>query len=321
MTPLLAVEGLGVAFPLGGWPRRRVLRAVHDVSFEVGRGEIVALVGESGSGKSTIGRAIARLAPVDAGSIRLDGEDVLVTEPKGASLAYRRRVQLIFQDPFASLNPVHPIGHPIARALLVHGRAGPENVQARVEAALASVGLEPPAEMAARHPYALSGGQRQRAAIARALVVEPDLVVADEPTSMLDVSIRMDVLRLFRRLREREGRSVILITHDLASARVVADRVVVLYAGRVMEVGPAESVLGRPRHPYARLLLAASRRGGGLREPLPAHPGTPPVVDPRAGCPFAARCLDAVAACREADPPAVAVGEGHLARCHRLESS
>jgi peptide/nickel transport system ATP-binding protein len=225
-------------------------------------------------------------------------------------------VQLIFQDPFASLNPVHPVGHPIARALLLHGLATPANVAARVEAALASVGLG--AELADRHPYALSGGQRQRAAIARALVVAPDLIVADEPTSMLDVSIRMDVLRLFARLRDADGRSVVLITHDLASARIVADRVVVLYAGQVMEDGPAEAVLAHPRHPYARLLAAASRRGG-LRTPLPAHSGSPLVIDPGPGCPFAARCLDAVAICRTTPAPPVQAGPGHLVRCHLAE--
>ena len=320
-TPLLAVEGLGVSFPISGWPRRRTLRAVHDVSFNVARGEIVALVGESGSGKSTIGRAITRLVPVTSGVIKLDGEDVLVREPRGASLAFRRRVQLIFQDPFASLNPVHPIGHPIARALLVHGRANHDNVDARVQTALASVGLEPPAEMAARYPYALSGGQRQRAAIARALVVEPDLIVADEPTSMLDVSIRMDVLRLFRRLRDTEGRSVVLITHDLASARIVSDRVVVLYAGQVMEEGPADDVLSRPRHPYARLLATAALRGGGLRAPLPAHPGSAQVIDPGPGCPFAARCLDALPTCHTLPPPTVNVGPAHRVRCHLVESA
>jgi peptide/nickel transport system ATP-binding protein len=309
---LLTVEGLGVRFPLGGWPRRRVLRAVHDVSFEVRRGEILALVGESGSGKSTIGRALARLQPLDAGRVTLVGEDSFGPGAPEAPLAYRRRVQLVFQDPFASLNPVHPVGHAVARPLLIHGKAGPESVGARVAAALQAVGLSPGAELAARYPHQLSGGQRQRVAIARALASEPDLVVADEPTSMLDVSIRTDILGIFRRLRG-EGRSVLLVTHDLASARLVSDRVAVLYAGQLLELGPAAEVLGAPRHPYTRLLVAAASRGG-LRAALPAKPGAPPVVDPAPGCPFAARCPDAVAACRAADPPAVAVGD-RLVRC------
>lgn len=317
-APLLTVEHLDVRFPLGGWPRRRTLHAVRDVSFSVERGCIVALIGESGSGKSTIGRAIARLQPATAGAIRLDGVDVLRTEPRAASLAYRRRVQLIFQDPFASLNPVHPISHPIARALLVHGHATPADVATQVERVLESVGLTPAADMAARYPYALSGGQRQRAAIARALAVQPELIVADEPTSMLDVSIRMDVLALFRRMRDEGARSVVLITHDLASARLVADRAVVLYAGQVMEDGPAESVLGDPQHPYARLLGAAARRGS-LRAPLPAHPGAADVIDPGPGCPFAARCLQATPTCHAAPPPVVAVQPDHLVRCHLAE--
>ena len=319
--PLLSVEHLHIAFPLGSWPKRRTLHAVRDVSFNVARGSIIALVGESGSGKSTIGRAIARLQAARSGAIRLDGVDVLQTEPRAASIAYRRRVQLIFQDPFASLNPVHPIGHPIARALLLHDRATPQTVAAQVERVLESVGLTPAADMAARFPYALSGGQRQRAAIARALAVEPDLIVADEPTSMLDVSIRMDVLALFRRIRDEGSRSVVLITHDLASARIVADRVVVLYAGQVMEDGPAESVLSRPQHPYSQLLAAAAQRGGGLREPLPAHPGAPEVIDPGPGCPFAPRCLKATATCQSTPPPTVSVRSDHLVRCHLAESA
>ncbi|MES2640616.1 MAG: ABC transporter ATP-binding protein [Myxococcota bacterium] len=321
LPPLLTVEGLGIRFPVGSWPRRRTLRAAHDVSFTVRAGEIVALVGESGSGKTTIGRALARLLPMHAGRVTLHGtppEPDMGLGPgvPAASLAWRRRVQLIFQDPFASLNPVFPVGHPVARALRIHGRATAANVDARVVAALEAVGLEPAAELAARYPHQLSGGQRQRVSIARALATEPDLVIADEPTSMLDVSIRMDILRLFTGLRDGGRRSVLLITHDLASARLVADRVVVLYAGQVMEAGPAATVFGAPRHPYARLLAAAALRGGGLHAPLPAGVGAPPVLDPGPGCPFAARCPDVVDRCRREDAPAVLLGPDHVVRCH-----
>lgn len=331
-APLLTVDRLGIGFPLGSWPRRRTLRAAHDVSFAVRAGEIVALVGESGSGKSTIGRAIARILPMRTGRVTLHAQrdpapgssadaptesDLVIGPDAGAvPLAWRRRVQLIFQDPFASLNPVFPVGHPVARALLLHGRATSANVDERVVAALAAVGLAPAAELATRYPHQLSGGQRQRVSIARALATEPDLVIADEPTSMLDVSIRMDILRLFTGLRDGGRRSVLLITHDLASARLVADRVVVLYAGQVMEAGPSAAVLGAPRHPYARLLAAAATRGGGLRAPLPAAGGTPPVVDPGPGCPFAARCPEALALCRRDDAPVQAVGPDHTVRCH-----
>jgi peptide/nickel transport system ATP-binding protein len=314
MTPRLTVSGVGIRFPLGRWPSRRALRASHDVSFSVNAGEIVALVGESGSGKSTIGRAIARLLPIDAGAITLHAAPDLTCGPgaPAAPAAWRRRVQLIFQDPFASLNPVHRVGHPIARALLLHGRATPATVKTAVAAALSAVGL--PADTADRFPHALSGGQRQRIAIARALATDPELVIADEPTSMLDVSIRMDVLRLFTGLRNT-GRSVLLITHDLASARLVADRAVVLYAGQVMEAGRAADVLATPRHPYARLLVAAASRTANLRDPLPAASGAPPVVDPGPGCPFAARCPVAVDRCKTHDPPAVVIDD-RVVRCH-----
>jgi peptide/nickel transport system ATP-binding protein len=316
-APLLTVAGLGIRFPLGGWPRRRTLRAAHAVSFTIRPGEIVALVGESGSGKSTIGRAIARIQPMATGAVTLHGAEPLTVGPAApaAPMVWRRRVQLIFQDPFASLNPVYSVGHPVARALLLHGRATPADVDQKVVAALESVGLEPAAEMAARYPHQLSGGQRQRVSIARALATEPDLVIADEPTSMLDVSIRMDILRLFTRIRDGGRRSVLLITHDLASARLVADRAVVLYAGQVMEAGPAAQVLGAPRHPYAQLLAAAASRGGGLHTPLPATGGTPPIVDPKPGCPFAARCPHVVARCRAEDPPVVPLGPDHVVRC------
>jgi peptide/nickel transport system ATP-binding protein len=316
-TPLLTVRDLGIRFELSGWPRRRTLRAAHAVSFTLRAGEIVALVGESGSGKSTIGRAIARIQPMATGAVTLHGADTLTVGPNApaAPMAWRSRVQLIFQDPFASLNPVYSVGHPVARALLLHGRATPADVDQKVVAALQSVGLEPAAEMAGRYPHQLSGGQRQRVSIARALATEPDLVIADEPTSMLDVSIRMDILRLFTRIRDGGRRSVLLITHDLASARLVADRAVVLYAGQVMEAGPSAQVLGAPRHPYAQLLAAAASRGGGLHAPLPATGGTPPIVDPKPGCPFAARCPHVVERCRAEDPPAVSLGPDHVVRC------
>lgn len=316
---LLQLDSVGTSFDLGGWPNKRVLRAVHEVSFAVDRGEIVALVGESGSGKSTIARMIARLTPTRTGRILLDGEDVLTTEPRGASPAYRRRVQMIFQDPFGSLNPVHTVAHHVRRPLLIHAKAPPADVDAKVEALLTTVGLTP--GHAHKHPYELSGGQRQRVAIARALAVEPDLLVADEPTSMLDVSIRMDVLRLLKRLRDERGLGIVFITHDLAAARWLADRILVLYAGQVMEQGPADEVVLRPAHPYAQLLMAAApRRGGSIHTPLPADAGLPPNVDPPTGCPFAARCRSRVPGC-EVDQSPVEVSEHHLAACHRAEAT
>ena len=260
-SPLLEVRGLTKGFSSGGLLRRRPARRVIDeVSFTVGRGEAVALVGASGSGKSTIARLLLRLTAPDAGAILLDGEDVLRREPGGASLAYRRRVQLVFQDPFASLNPVHTVAHHLERPLLRHGRCGGrgEPLRQRVLELLRTVGLEPAEELLDRHPHGLSGGQRQRVAIARALAVEPDLLVADEPTSMLDVSIRTGVLNLLARLKRERGLAILLITHDLASARYLADRLLVLHQGRVVEEGPSRAVLTSPSHPYTRALLAAA---------------------------------------------------------------
>jgi ABC-type glutathione transport system ATPase component len=263
VTPRLEVAGLGIRFPIGGWPRQKTLRAAHDVHFSVAEGEIVALVGESGSGKSTIGRAIARLLPMDAGRITLHGTPDQAIDPGAgaADLSWRRRVQLIFQDPFASINPVYPVGHAVERALLVHGRATPVDVADKVAAALAAVGLEPAAELARRHPHQLSGGQRQRVSIARALATRPDLVVADEPTSMLDVSIRMGVIKLLAQLARERGLAILFITHDLASARYLAARLVVLEAGRVVETGDTAQVIERPTHDYTRRLLQATPRG------------------------------------------------------------
>jgi ABC-type glutathione transport system ATPase component len=243
--------------------------AVEDVGFEVRRGEAVALVGESGSGKSTIARMLLRLTRPDGGEIRLDGVDVLAREPRGASLAYRGRVQMVFQDPFGSLNPVHDVAHHLARPLLRHGRVEPRRgpggqaaLRDRALALLRTVGLEPAEDYLGRHPAELSGGQRQRVAIARALAVEPDLLVADEPTSMLDVSIRTGVLNLLARLKRERGLGILLITHDLASARYLADRILVLHRGRIVEEGPSRDVVSAPAHPYTRALLAAVAHAG-----------------------------------------------------------
>jgi ABC-type glutathione transport system ATPase component len=272
MTPLLEVRGLTKRFAAGGTLARGAVRTVVDaVDFQVGRAEIVALVGESGSGKSTIARLIARLDTPEAGALCLDGEDVLVREPRGASRAYRRRVQMIFQDPFGSLNPVHTLAHHLERPLELHGRASGAELRPAVHALLAQVGLSPPEEYAALYPHALSGGQRQRVAIARALAPQPELLIADEPTSMLDVSIRMGVLALLRQLRDTRGISLLLITHDLASARFLADRILVLSGGRIVEAGPTAQIVDAPQHPYTRQLLAAAPGATRTAPPATSH--------------------------------------------------
>ncbi|MGC3999326.1 MAG: ABC transporter ATP-binding protein [Anaeromyxobacter sp.] len=316
--PLLHVSGLRKSFRQGGVIRGRTsLLAVDDVEFRVERGEAVALVGESGSGKSTIARLLVRLEQADAGAIRLDGRDVLREEPRAASLAYRSRVQMIFQDPFGSLNPSHSVAYHLERPLLRHGRATRADVREKTLALLRDVGLEPPEEFLERHPYELSGGQRQRVAIARALAVGPDLLVADEPTSMLDVSLRSGVLGLLQRLRRERGLGLVLITHDLAAARHVADRLLVLYRGQLVEDGPAAALIEAPAHPYTRALLAAVAHGRAGERPRLRHDPTPAA----GGCPFAPRCPEVTDRCRAEPAPLVTLGAGRRARCHLVPAT
>ena len=263
--PLLEVRGLCKSYRSGGFfSRSQRVAAVRDASFQVERGQALALVGESGSGKTTIARLILRLEAADAGEIRLEGDDVLRREPRGASLAYRRRVQMVFQDPFGSLYPAHDVGHHLTRPMLrlrnpltAHPAADRAGVRARAIELLRTVDLTPAEEFLPRHPYELSGGQRQRVAIARALAADPDLLVADEPTSMLDVSIRMGILALLMQLKRERGLAILLITHDLASARCLTERIAVLQHGEIVEEGPSDRLVDEPRHEYTRALLEA----------------------------------------------------------------
>jgi peptide/nickel transport system ATP-binding protein len=295
-------------------PARRVV-AAEKVSFRVDRGEAVALVGESGSGKSTIARLLLRLDQPDSGQIRLDGVDVLEREPRAASLAYRGRVQMIFQDPFGSLNPVRTVSEHLEPPLKRFGAGEGGLLRERALDLLRTVGLQPAEDFIDRLPFELSGGQRQRVAIARALAVQPDLLVADEPTSMLDVSIRTGVLNLLATLKRDRGLAILLITHDLAAARYLADRILVLYRGRVVEDGPSRALLESPAHPYTRALLASisgvgvAAPGGGKRRPAgEEHTAT--------GCPFAPRCPDIVDACAASDPSSRVIAPGRRVRCH-----
>ena len=253
----LEVRKLTKHFATGNALRRSHVHAVDDVSFELRPGTITALVGESGSGKSTVARLLTRLYTPTDGTILFHGEDVSKVRSRRALLRYRSQVQMIFQDPFASLNPVKRIEHHIARPLLIHGIASREQVGARVRELLESVGLVPPDEIAQKYPHELSGGQRQRVAIARTLAVEPAVILADEPISMLDVSIRLGILNLMLALKRDLNIAFLYVTHDIASARYVADEVLVMYAGRIVEQGPTDEVLQSPLHPYTQLLLSA----------------------------------------------------------------
>jgi peptide/nickel transport system ATP-binding protein len=308
----LEVRDLSKNFAVGGALRRSQVHAVEDVSFSLRPGTITALVGESGSGKSTVARLIARLYDPTSGSILFDGGDIARARNRRDVLRYRSQVQLIFQDPFGSLNPVKTVRHHLERPLRIHRVVPPSQVEARVHQLLDTVGLVPPAEVAAKYPHELSGGQRQRVAIARALAVEPKVVLADEPTSMLDVSIRIGILNLMLKLKEEHDIAFLYVTHDLASARYIADDILVMYAGQIVERGPVEQVLAEPLHPYTRLLLAAvhgerieDRRGSASA-----------AVDPVEGCRFVARCPLAVPVCSEMTPTLVEAHPGQSARCH-----
>jgi peptide/nickel transport system ATP-binding protein len=262
MSTELEVRGLTKEF--------RKVRAVDDVSFTLRSGTITALVGESGSGKSTVARILARLHEPTSGSALYEGKDVL---GRCDVRLYRSRVQMIFQDPFGSLNPVRKISHHLERPLRIHRVVPKRGVTERVHELLRAVGLVPPEKYAAKYPHELSGGQRQRVAIARALAVEPSVILADEPISMLDVSIRMGILNLMLDLKAERDIAFLYITHDIASARYVADEVLVMYAGQIVEQGPTDSVLLEPLHPYTRLLLSAvpHPEAGPRQEPLAAR--------------------------------------------------
>ncbi len=315
--PLLEVKNLTRYFQVGGLLDSAMLHALEDVSFSVHRGEVVSVVGESGSGKSTTARLIARLMPPTAGEIRLAGEDVLKREPKRPSLKYRSDVQMVFQDPFGSLNAVHSIGHHIARPLRIHKKTrGRGETRDRVHELLSTVGLDPAAAYASKFPHHLSGGQRQRVAIARALAPDPVLLLADEPISMLDVSIRMGILNLMERLKHERGLAYLYITHDLASARYIGDRTHVMYAGRMVEGATSEDLVSEPAHPYTRLLLSAVPDPRTQRVRVEARGEVPSMVDPPPGCPFAARCPHVMPVCKQAMPGITHLSTSHWVRCH-----
>lgn len=315
---LLACEDLHVHYRLGGAPGRRAprVRAVDGVSLALRRGETLGLVGESGCGKSTLARALLRLVEPTSGTVRFDGTE-LTGLPEARLRPLRRRMQMIFQDPSASLDPRMTVGAQVGEALAIHGLpAGP----GPVAALLGRVGLE--AEHAGRYPHALSGGQRQRVGIARALAVAPELLVADEAVSALDVSVQAQILGLLQDLRDEAGLTLLFISHDLRVVEHVSDRVAVMYLGRIVEELPADRLFAEARHPYTRALLAAvpypdPRR---RRAPVLLEGEVPSPLDPPRGCPFHPRCPVAVAACAEDVPPMRAVDGAHRVACLRADA-
>ncbi|HEX4063548.1 MAG TPA: ABC transporter ATP-binding protein [Streptosporangiaceae bacterium] len=343
-----AMEAVSISrdFSLG---RRQTLRAVRDVSLSLYRGTVVALVGESGSGKSTVARLLAGQEALTSGSIKLHGQPVSLSSRR-AFRQHKTEVQLVFQDPFASLNPAHTVRYHLQRPVRLHqGKHSRDEVGHKVTTLLDQVRLVPAGHFAGKYPHELSGGQRQRVSFARALAAEPSVLLADEPVSMLDVSIRLEMLGLLDDLRRRFQLALLYITHDIASARYFADEVLVMYAGQIVERGPAEELTQRPAHPYTQLLIASApdpdNLGSILRRSSPPGAAGPPeaagppgavgpgAVGPQdgrgplgsgpaaAGCPFSPRCPLADDRCRQENPALAPVATGRAAACWRLETA
>ncbi|MES0066459.1 ABC transporter ATP-binding protein [Mesorhizobium sp. M0074] len=315
-APFLAVKNLAKHFAPTAFSRGPVVRALEDISFDIRRGQVVGLVGESGSGKTTIGRSVLRLIEPTSGQINYDGTDI--TRLGAAQLRrQRRKMQYIFQDPFASLSPRMTIGQILTEGLDIQGIGKKSERRAKAEKALAAVEL--PVDAYDRYAHEFSGGQRQRIGIARALTLEPEFIVADEPVSALDVSIQAQIINLLRDLQLRLGLTMLFISHDLAVVEYICDTVIVLYLGRIMEVAPAAELYARPQHPYTRALLSAIPSLDPLaRQDRQVLKGDiPSPANPPSGCVFRTRCPFAVEACAGAVPPLRATAEGHLKACIR----
>ena len=320
MTELVRVEDLRVYFHarkglIGSIP----VKALDGVSLTLDKGETLAVVGESGSGKTTLGRAVLRLLRPTSGRTFFDGEDVGYV-PESKLKGFRRRAQGVFQDPYSSLDAFMSVAQILEEPLAIHGLGNARERTEMINQALEDVRLSPVEEMAAKYPHMLSGGLRQRVGIARALILKPDFILADEPVSMIDASSRAEILYLMRDLQKQYGITFLYITHDIATARHFSDRIAVMYAGRIVEIGPAEQIVDEPLHPYTVALIRA------IPEPDPANrlrqrpviPGEPPSpTEPPTGCRFHPRCPSAIeGTCEAIDPPLIEVKPGHHVACH-----
>ncbi|MGB9759678.1 MAG: ABC transporter ATP-binding protein [Thermoproteota archaeon] len=324
MSYLVNVERLRTWFEVrrGIFSKPYYIRAVDDVSLNLRKGEAIAIVGESGSGKTSLGKTLVRLYKPTGGKITFDGKDITNLEGKEL-LWYRRHAQIIYQDPFSSLPPFFSIYRILEEPLLIHKIGSEKERKEMIFEALKNVRLTPVELMASKYPHMLSGGQRQRVAIARALILKPSFIVADEPVSMLDASVRIEILFLLRELQNKYGISFIYITHDLATTRYFSERIAIMYAGKIVEEAPSDEIIERPLHPYTQALLKA------IPEPDPENrkiikevpPGEPPdLVSPPSGCRFHPRCPYAMEVCRKEEPPLREISPNHFVACHFAEN-
>jgi len=318
-TPLLKVDNLTVGFP----SKSGLVSAVTDVSFELFPGEVLSVVGESGSGKSVTALAIMRLHPRSAqitGSVQFDGRDLLTIDDDEMRAIRGRDVAMIFQDPMTALNPVFSVGAQIVEAIRVHNDVSKQAAQKRAIDLLDLVGVPEPRRRASQFPHEYSGGMRQRAMIAMAISNDPKLLIADEPTTALDVTVQAQVMEVLHDVQKATGTAIMLITHDLGLVAGSADRVQVMYASRLMETGSIDEIFYESRNPYTQALIDSIPDLDGNKEDLASIPGNPPsLLNPPSGCPFRPRCSMAVERCAEATPELIHIANSHASRCHRAD--
>lgn len=320
---LLRFEDIAMYFPLKKLLHEtRYVKALDGITLALNKREIIALVGESGSGKTTLGRIVVKILKPTRGQVFFARENIFKQSSR-EEMEYRKQVQMIFQDPFNSLNPTHRIGLILERPFRIHKICPVEKIPEGVADLLNQVGLTPPENYIHKFPHQLSGGERQRVSIARAMTVGPELMIADEPTSMLDVSIKMIIMNMIKRFRDEEGISFLYITHDLAGARYIGDRIAVLYAGMMAEIGPASRVIEEAYHPYTRLLRSAAPQPekGFVKKKLYTKGDIPNLADPPSGCRFHPRCPSVKRECRQEVPPFVEVALDHRVRCFQYVES